>query len=115
MGEGTGAGIGDGTDAGIGGGPYRPGSGVEPPTLLREVKPDYSEEARRRGLSGEVLMTLVVLHDGSVADVRVIKGLGYGLDERAVTAVRQWRFAPGHRHGAPVDVQVEVAIEFRLR
>ena len=115
MGEGTGAGIGDGTDAGTGGGPYRAGSGVEPPTVLREVKPDYTEEARRRGLSGDVLMTLVVLRDGSVADVHVMQGLGHGLDERAVDAVRQWRFTPGRRHGVPVDVQVEVAIEFRLR
>lgn len=115
MGEGTGNGIGDGTDAGTGGGPYRPGSGVEPPTLLREVKPDYSEDARRRGVSGDVLMTLVVTRDGSVADVHVIHGLGYGLDERAVEAVRQWRFTPGRFRNTPVDVQVEVAIEFRLR
>jgi len=114
-GDGTGSGIGDGTDGGTGGGPYRPGSGVEPPTLLQEVKPDYSEEARRRGVSGDVLMTLVVRRDGSVADVHVTRGLGYGLDERAVEAVRQWRFAPGRHRGTPVDVQVEVAIEFRLR
>jgi TonB family protein len=115
MGEGTGPGIGDGTDGGTGGGPFRPGSGVEPPTLLSQVKPDYTEEARRRGVSGDVLMTVVVLRDGSVADVHVIHGLGYGLDERAVAAVRQWRFAPGRHRGAPVDVQVEIAIEFRLR
>ncbi len=115
MGEGTGPGLGDGTDGGTGGGPWRPGSGVEPPTLVSQVKPDYTEDARRRGVSGDVLMTVVVLRDGSVADIHVMHGLGYGLDERAVEAVRQWRFNAGRRHGLPVDVQVEIAIEFRLR
>ena len=53
--------------------------------------------------------------DGSVGDVRVLQGLGYGLEERAISAVRQWRFAAGQRKGVPVDVLVEVAVEFTLR
>lgn len=115
VGEGAGAGIGEGTGGGTGGGPYRPGSGIEPPRLLREVKPEYSDQARRRGVSGEVVMEIVVRHDGSVGDVRVLQGLGYGLDERAVSAVRRWQFAPATRLGRPVDVLVEVAMEFALR
>lgn len=115
MGEGSGAGIGPGSGGGTGGGPYRPGSGITPPELLHEVKPDYTEEARRLGLSGDVLLEIVVRHDGSVGDVRMIKGLGAGLDRRAVDAVRQWRFAPARRFGNPVDVIVEVAVEFKLR
>ena len=115
IGEGEGSGIGDGSGGGTGGGPYRPGSGIEPPTLLREVKPDYSEEARRRGIEGDVVMEIVVRHDGSVGDVRVLQGLGSGLDERAISAVRRWRFTPATRRGAPVDVLVEVAMEFKLR
>jgi periplasmic protein TonB len=115
LGEGSGAGVGPGTGGGIGGGPYRPGSGITPPRLLREVKADYTEEARRRGLTGEVVLEIVVRRDGSVGDVKLLHGLGSGLDERAVQAVRQWRFAPADRLGMAVDVIVEVGVEFRLR
>ena len=115
MGAGTGAGIGDGSGAGTGGGPYRPGSGIEAPELVREVKPDYTEEARRRSLTGDVVLEIVVRSDGRVGNVKVVRGLGSGLDQRAVDAVRQWTFKPARRHGTPVDVLVEVAVEFRLR
>ncbi len=114
-GEGLGTGIGDGAGGGTGGGPYRPGSGIEPPRLLREVKADYTDEARRRGLQGDVVLEIVVRRDGSVGDVTVLRGLGGGLDQRAVGAVRQWRFDPARRRGAAVDVIVEVAVEFTLR
>ncbi len=115
LGEGTGPGIGDGTGGGTGGGPYRPGSGITPPTILQEVKPDYTEDARRRSLSGDVVLEIVVRSDGRVGAVRIVQGLGAGLDQRAVEAVRQWRFSPARRFGTPVDVLVEVAVEFRLR
>jgi protein TonB len=114
-GEGLGSGIGDGAGGGTGGGPYRPGSGIEPPRLLREVKAEYTDDARRRNLSGDVLLEIVVRSDGTVGDVTVVKGLGAGLDQRAVAAVRQWRFSPARRRGEPVDVIVEVAVEFTLR
>jgi periplasmic protein TonB len=115
LGEGNGSGIGPGSGGGTGGGPYRPGSGVAPPRLLHEVKPDYTEDARRHGVEGEVVMEVVVRHDGSVGDVRLVSGLGYGLNDRAMAAVRQWRFSPAQRRGLPVDVLVEVAVEFKLR
>jgi len=115
LGEGEGAGIGAGSGGGTGGGPYRPGSGITPPAIQREVKPAYTEEARRRGISGDVVLEIVVRRDGSVGDVQVIQGLGGGLDQRAVEAVRQWRFSPARRFGTPVDVIVEVAVEFTLR
>jgi protein TonB len=115
MGEGAGSGIGPGSEAGIGGGPYRAGAGIDPPRLLREVKPTYTESARRRGLEGEVLVEIVVRRDGSVGDVRVLRRLGEGLDERAIAAVRQWRFAPAMRHGVAVDVIVDVSVQFKLR
>jgi TonB family protein len=107
--------VGPGSGGGTGGGVYRPGSGIEPPKLLREVKPVYTDEARVRKLAGEVVLEIVVRQDGSVGDLRVIKGLGGGLNERAVQAVRQWRFSPARRQGTPVDVIVEVAVEFKLR
>ena len=115
VGEGRGPGIGDGTGGGTGGGPYRPGSGITAPTILQEVKPDYTEDARRRSLSGDVVLEIVVKSDGRVGAIRIVQGLGAGLDQRAVEAVRQWRFSPARRLGTPVDVLVEVAVEFRLR
>ena len=115
LGDGQGSGIGPGEGGGTGGGPYRPGSGIAPPSLLHEVKPDYTEDARRRGVRGEVVMEIVVRHDGTVGDVKVLQGLGYGLDERAVEAVKQWKFSPGKLKGTSVDVMVEVSMEFRLR
>jgi protein TonB len=114
-GEGNGAGIGEGSIAGTGGGPYRPGSGITPPRLLREVKPDYTEEGRTRHVEGDVVLEVVVRSDGGVGGVRVLQGLGSGLESRAIEAVRQWKFSPALRFGKPVDVLVEVAVEFRLR
>jgi TonB family protein len=115
LGQGDGTGIGEGSGGGTGGGPYRAGSGIMPPRLLREVKAGYTEEARVRNLEGEVVLEIVVRRDGSVSDVKIVNGLPSGLNERAVAAVRQWRFAPATRQGQPVDVIVEVAVEFKLR
>ncbi len=115
LGEGEGSGIGQGSGGGTGGGPYRPGSGITAPAILREVKPDYTEEGRRRNLEGEVVLEIVVRSDGTVGNVKLLQGLGAGLDQRATEAVRQWRFSPARRYGTPVDVIVEVAMEFKLR
>ena len=115
IGEGSGAGIGPGSGGGTGGGPYRPGTGITAPAILREVKPDYTEEGRRRHVEGDVVLEIVVKSDGSVGNVKLLQGLGAGLDQRAIDAVRQWRFSPAKRYGVPVDVMVEVAMEFKLR
>jgi TonB family protein len=115
LGEGDGSGIGPGEGGGMGGGPYRPGSGVEPPRLLQEVRATYTDEARRANVTGEVLLEIVVRRDGSVGDVKILRRLGSGLDQRAVQAVRQWRFAPARMKGVPVDVVVEVSVDFKLR
>ena len=114
-GGGEGSGIGPGSGGGTGGGPYRGGSGIEPPQLVHEVKADYTEDARQRHITGDVLLEIVVQRDGSVGDVKVLQGLSWGLNERAVQAVRQWRFTPARRQGSPVDVIVEVAVEFKIR
>jgi protein TonB len=115
LGEGTGSGIGPGEGGGTGGGPYRPGSGVDPPRLLKEVRADYTDQARRANVAGEVVLEIVVRRDGTVGDIRVMQRLGSGLDQKAIDAVRQWRFAPARLKGTPVDVIVEVAVEFKLR
>ena len=115
IGEGQGAGIGPGSGGGVGGGPLRPGSGIEPPTLVKEVKPTYTDQARRRSIEGDVLLEIVVRRYGSVGGLRVLRSLGAGLDEKAAEAVRQWRIGPATRQGVPVDVVVEVSVEFSLR
>jgi protein TonB len=115
VGPGDGSGIGPGSGGGTGGGPYRPGSGITPPRLLREVKATYTEDARRASITGDVILEIVVRRDGTVGDISVRRGLGAGLNERATEAVRQWRFSPATRQGVPVDVVVEVAVEFSLR
>lgn len=115
IGEGEGGGIGPGTGGGTGGGPYRPGSGVAPPQLVREIRANYTEDARRRGVEGDVVLEIVVRRDGSVGSVRVLQSLGSGLEQRAIDAVKQWRFTPATRFGTSVDVVVEVAVGFKLR
>jgi TonB family protein len=115
IGEGDGPGLGAGSGGGTGGGPYRPGSGITAPAIVREVKPDYTDEGRRRAIEGDVVLEIVVRADGTVGSVKLLQGLGAGLDQRAIEAVRQWRFSPARRYGTPVDVLVEVAMEFKLR
>ena len=114
-GSGAGPGLGEGSGGGTGGGPFRPGSGIEPPRLIQEVRPNYTDEGRRRRIEGEVDLEVVVGRDGRAANIRVVRGLGAGLDQQAVVAVRQWRFAPARRNGVPVDVIVDVSVEFALR
>jgi TonB family protein len=79
------------------------------------VRPIYTDEARRRALEGDVVLEVVVMRDGRVGSVRILRSLGSGLDLKAVEAVRQWRFTPARRDGLPVDVVVEVSVEFKLR
>lgn len=117
IGPGDGGGLGPGQGGGVGGGVYRPGSGIVNPRLLREVKPNYTAEAMRAQVQGEVWLEVVVLSDGTVGDVTVTKSLDpvFGLDEEAKRAARQWRFSPGTRFGEPVAVLVSIALEFNLR
>lgn len=115
VGPGSGAGVGPGSGGGAGGGPYRMGSGISPPAIRHEVKPVYTADALRREIEGDVVLEVVVLANGEVGDIQVVRSLGYGLDETAVNAMRQWRFHPARRQGVTVDVVVEVAMEFRLR
>ena len=115
LGEGDGGGIGLGSGGGTGGGPYHPGTGIAPPQLLREVRANYTDEARKRAIEGDVVLEIVVRRDGSVGLVRVLQSLGGGLEQKAVDAVRQWKFAPATRYGTAVDVVVEASVGFKLR
>lgn len=117
IGPGRGSGLGPGEGGGTGGGVYRPGNGVELPRILREVKPQYTADAMRAKVQGVVELEAVVLPDGSVGDVRVTHSLDpvFGLDDEAIKAVKQWRFAPGTRLGQPVAVLVGIELTFTLR
>jgi TonB family protein len=117
IGSGQGSGLGAGTGGGFGGGVYRPGSGVENPKLIREVKPAYTAEAMRAKIQGAVWLECVVLADGTVGDVRVIRSLDgtFGLDQEAIRAAKQWRFQPGTRFGEPVPVLISIELTFTLR
>ena len=116
-GAGEGSGLERGTGGGVGGGIYRPGSGVINPRILREVKPQYTADAMRAKVQGTVLLECVVLADGTVGRVDVVKSLDptFGLDQEAVKAARQWQFLPGTRFGEPVAVLVTIELTFTLR
>lgn len=115
VGAGAGAGLGPGAGFGTGGGAPGTGSGIAPPTLVREVRPTYTDEARRRSIEGDVILEIVVQKDGHVGAVKVVRTLGAGLEARAIDAVKQWRFNPARRLGTPIDVVVEVSVDFTLR
>lgn len=114
VGSGTGGGVGPGSGGGIGGGVYRVGGGVSKPRLTLKIDPEYSEEARKAKYSGVVVLAIEVWPDGKAHNIRVIRSLGLGLDEKAITAVRQWEFVPGRKSGAPVKVRAQIEVNFRL-
>lgn len=114
VGSGSGSGVGPGSGGGIGGGAFRVGGGVSAPALLRKVEPEYSEEARKAKYQGTVQLAVEVWPDGRAHNIRVIRSLGLGLDEKAIEAVQQWQFAPGKKDGAPVKVQATIEVNFRL-
>lgn len=93
---------------------FKAGGGV-PPVLLYSVKPEFTEPARKKHISGDVLITLLVNKEGRPLDVRVLKGLGLGLDEKAVEAVRQYRFKPAtDAGGTAVERPMTVHVNFQI-
>lgn len=93
---------------------YRIGDGVEPPKLIHKVEPQYTKEASEAKIQGTLIMRIVVTADGHLQDIRIIKGLGSGLDQKAIEAVLQWKFKPGMLKGKPVPVEATVEMNFRL-
>ncbi len=114
IGSGIGSGVGPGTGGGFGGGVYRVGGGVSAPRVIKQTDPEYSEEARKAKYQGVVVLGLIVDSQGRPRDLRVQKGLGMGLDQKAMEAVRQWVFEPAHKDGKPVSVLISVEVAFRL-
>ena len=114
VGSGRGPGVGPGYGGGIGGGIYRVGGGVSAPHTTYAPDPDYSEEARKAKYQGTVVLWVIVGADGRPHDIRIQRSVGMGLDEKAVEAVRTWRFEPARKDGQPVAVQVNIEVNFRL-
>lgn len=114
VGSGKGGGFGPGEGGGIGGGVFKVGGGVTAPAVLYKVDPEYSEEARKAKYSGTVLLSVIVDTEGKARDIRVVKSLGMGLDEKAIEAVQKWKFKPGMNKGTAVNVRAQIEVNFRL-
>jgi protein TonB len=114
IGSGNGAGIGPGSGGNMGGGIRRIGGGVAPPVVLFAPEPQFSEEARKAKVSGNVLVYLQVDTNGKPMHVRVLRGIGLGLDEKAVEAVTQYKFKPAMENGKPVPVEMNVEVNFQI-
>ncbi len=114
IGSGNGNGVGPGSGGNIGGGLRHIGGSVRPPAVIFQVDPEFSEEARKAKFSGNVQVALIVDERGMPSHVRVERGVGMGLDEKAVEAVRQYKFKPAMENGKPVPVEIYVEVNFQI-
>ena len=114
VGVGHGPGVGAGSGGGIGGGVYKVGGGISAPQAISTPDPEYTEEARNDKTQGTCILWMIVDDHGNPRDIRVVRGLGHGLDAKAIEAVKQWRFQPAEKDGHPVNVQISVEVGFRL-
>jgi periplasmic protein TonB len=111
FGKGPGSGYGNG---GPGGRVYGWNQVNTPPVLLLKVEPEYSEQARQSKFQGTVLLRVVIDEKGLPREIGVTRPLGLGLDEKAMEAVRRWRFKPATKDGKPVAMEAVVEVNFRL-
>jgi len=114
IGVGHGSGSGPGTGGGYGGGLMNVGGGVAAPEVIRSVEPEFSEDARRANFQGSVSIRLIVDSQGNPQNVQLVQHLGMGLDEKAIEAVRQYKFKPAMYQGHPVSVQIVIEMNFHL-
>lgn len=117
VGPGQGSGLGPGSGGGTGGGIYNIGNGVTSPVPIFKPQPKYTADAMRAKVQGTVVMSAVVLPDGSVSDIRITRSLdqSFGLDDEAKKTAAQWRFRPGTKQGEPVAVRIQIELDFNLR
>jgi protein TonB len=114
LGSGNGNGMGPGSGGNTGGGVFHIGGGVSQPVVLFAPEPEFSEEARKAKVAGNVVVYLQVDTNGRPTHVHVIRGIGLGLDEKAVEAVRQYKFKPAMKDGKPVIVEMNVEVNFQI-
>jgi len=94
---------------------YRVGGNVKPPQIIKHREPKYSDLARRLGYEGVTVLQLTLTEAGTPENIKIIKPAGFGLDENAVQAVKDWTFKPSTREGRPVRVVVNVEVNYRMR
>ncbi len=116
IGSGNGGGLGPGSGGGTGGGAFRAGTGgVGYPSCLYCPEPQYSEDARKAKWQGTVVLQVVITPDGRATEIKVVKGPGLGLEDKAIEAVRNWRFKPAlGPNGKPVATLTPIEVTFRL-
>jgi len=114
IGAGNGGGIGSGTVGGYGGGVMTVGGGVTAPVVIHRVVPEFTDQARRVRFQGVASIGLIVDAQGNPEDVHVVHSLGMGLDQKAVEAVRQYKFKPAMFQGHPVPVQLVIVVDFHM-
>ncbi|MGA2537354.1 MAG: energy transducer TonB [Terracidiphilus sp.] len=114
LGAGKGLGGGPGSGGGYGGGLMSVGGGVTAPQVVHSAEPEFTEDARRANFQGDVQIKLIVDTQGNPQDIRLASHLGMGLEEKAIEAVRQYRFKPAMYQGHPVPVQIVVDVAFHL-
>ena len=114
VGSGKGPGFGPGEGGGTGGGIFHVGGGVSPPRQIYAPEPEFSEEARKAKYQGVCTLGLIVGTDGRPSNIRVLSSLGMGLDEKAIEAVKNWKFEPAMKDGHPVRVEIAVEVDFHL-
>lgn len=114
IGSGNGAGVGPGEDGGYGGGLMSTGGGVTDPVPIYAPDPEFSDEARRAKYQGICVVAVVVDVNGNTRDPQVVRPLGMGLDEKAIEAVKQYKFKPATYKGRPVAVRVNIEVNFRI-
>jgi len=114
IGSGTGNGYGAGSGGNTGGGLYRVGGAVSAPVPLNKVEAEFSDEARRAKYQGVVMVSFIVDTQGRPQNPRVVRALGMGLDEKAIEAVKKYRFRPAMKDGKPVPVEISVEVTFTL-
>ena len=114
IGSGHGNGLGAGNGGGYGGGVFSVGNGVTAPRAIFTPEPEYSDEARKAKFQGIVTLWVVIGADGKPKNLSLARSLGMGLDEKALAAVKTWKFQPGMKDGHPVAVQISIEVNFHL-
>ena len=114
VGVGHGPGVGAGSGGGIGGGVFKVGGGISAPQAVSTPDPEYTEEARLAKTQGTCILWLIVDDKGHPRNIKVVRGLGNGLDAKAIQAVQQWTFQPAMKDGRAVNVQISVEVGFHL-
>jgi periplasmic protein TonB len=115
LGSGQGNGYGPGYGGNYGGGLEQIGGRVSAPVLIHSVEAEFSDEARRAKYQGVCLVSLIVDAQGNPQNIRVVRALGMGLDEKAIEAIRQYKFKPAMKDGkTAVPVPITIEVDFRL-